>query len=290
MAQPTVSASAAVLGATVTLRTLRERRRAGVPITALTVYDASFARVLDAADIDVALVGDSLGMVVQGHDDPLPVTLDHLVYHTQCVARVVRRVLVLADLPFLADASIDAAIAAAGALMRAGAKAVKLECRSLEHAEQVAAITRCGIPVCAHLGLTPQSVHLLGGFRQQGREPEAADALLTLQDAVQNAGAALLLWEAIPSALAERLAARARVPTIGIGAGPAADGQVLVLHDVLGLSPRAPRFARCFLDGESARTIPDAIGAYARAVRSRAFPPAAQPAPGASDSASDAAL
>ncbi|MFN4262879.1 MAG: 3-methyl-2-oxobutanoate hydroxymethyltransferase [Thioalkalivibrionaceae bacterium] len=256
----------------VTLCTLRERRAAACPITALTAYDASFARVLDQNDIDVVLVGDSLGMVIQGHDDPLRVTLDHLVYHTAAVARAASRMMVMADLPFLADASSAVAIEAAGALLRAGAQVVKLECRTPAHAEIVAALTRCGIPVCAHIGLTPQSVHLLGGFRQQGREPDDANALVELQSALQAAGAVMLLWEAIPDLLARRLSESAQVPTIGIGAGSASDGQVLVLHDVIGLSSRAPRFARCFLDGVNAGTIDQAVAAYAAAVRSRAFP------------------
>jgi 3-methyl-2-oxobutanoate hydroxymethyltransferase len=253
----------------VTVRTLQRRKQEGVPITCLTAYDASFARVLDGADIDVLLVGDSLGMVIQGHETTLPVTLEHMLYHVSAVARVAQRVLVMADIPFLGDRDIGTALDQAGALMRAGAHMVKLECNGGQE-PVVERLVRSGIPVCAHLGLTPQTVHRIGGYRIQGRGADAAARLLAEASALEAAGAQALLLEGVPEPLADQVTAAAEVPVIGIGASPRCDGQVLVLQDIIGLTPKSPRFAMNFLVGND--SIVTAVESYARAVRARAFP------------------
>jgi 3-methyl-2-oxobutanoate hydroxymethyltransferase len=252
-----------------TIRTLEKLKREGRPITCLTAYDAGFARLLDAADIDVILVGDSLGMVVQGHDTTLPVTIGHVVYHLEAVARGARRAMLMADLPFLGDRDVATALEQGGALMRAGAQMVKVECRE-EHTELVRRMVACGIPVCAHLGLTPQAVHRFGGYRVQGRESAAAERMQEQALELQDAGAQCLLLESVPEALASQITRAARVPVIGIGASPDCDGQVLVLQDVIGLTPSPPRFARDFMAGTG--SLAGAVAAYAEAVRSRAFP------------------
>ena len=255
----------------VTLETLRRMKADGVPIAALTCYDASFAALLDAAGVDLLLVGDSLGMVVQGHASTLPVTLDDMVYHTRAVGRARRRPLLMADLPFLSYATPERALDAAGRLMaEGGAEVVKLE----GGRAQAATITRLaeqGVPVCAHLGLQPQSVHKLGGYRVQGREAAAAERLREDAALLEAAGADLLVLECVPRDLAAEITARAAIPVIGIGAGPDCDGQVLVLYDLLGLTPgRLPRFVQRFLtDG---RDVPAALAAFVAAVRERRFP------------------
>jgi len=229
----------------VQLPALLAMKDAGEKIAVLTAYDATFAHCLDAAGVDVVLVADSLGMVLQGHDSTLPVTLDDMVYHTASVRRGLHAPLLIADLPFLTYADADRAIEAAGCLMgEGGARMVKLE-----GAGEVIEITRrlvgLGIPVCAHLGLTPQSVHALGGYRVQGREAEAAERLRADARALEDAGAGLLVLECVPRALAARVTAELTIPTIGIGAGPDCDGQVLVLHDMLGITPgRRPKCSR----------------------------------------------
>ncbi|MFO8153113.1 3-methyl-2-oxobutanoate hydroxymethyltransferase [Thioalkalivibrio sp.] len=252
-----------------TIRTLERHKRDGRPITCLTAYDASFARLLDAADIDVILVGDSLGMVVQGHETTLPVTIEDVVYHVAAVSRGARRAMLMADLPFLGDRDVLTALEQGGALMRAGAQMVKVECNGA-HADLVRRMAGAGIPVCAHLGLTPQAVHRFGGYRIQGRESAAADRMQAEARALEAAGAQCLLLEGVPEALATRIAHAARVPVIGIGASPDCDGQVLVLQDVIGLTPDPPRFARNFMPG--AGGLAEAIAAYAAAVRERRFP------------------
>jgi 3-methyl-2-oxobutanoate hydroxymethyltransferase len=252
-----------------TIRTLERHRRDGRPITCLTAYDASFARLLDASDIDVILVGDSLGMVIQGHETTLPVTIEHVVYHVQAVARGSRRALLMADLPFLGDRDVLTALEQGGALMRAGAHMVKVECNG-GHTDLVRRMVGSGIPVCAHLGLTPQAVHRLGGYRIQGRESEAAERMQAEARALEAAGAQCLLLEGVPEALAARITEGAGVPVIGIGASPACHGQVLVLQDVIGLTAEPPRFARNFMSG--AGGLAEAIAAYAAAVRERRFP------------------
>jgi 3-methyl-2-oxobutanoate hydroxymethyltransferase len=238
----------------------------------LTAYDASFAWQLEAAGIDVALVGDSLGMVVQGHASTLPVTLEHMVYHTCAVARGLSSTLLVADLPFMADRDLAHVLEAGARLVgEAGAAMVKIEGASAHVLEGISALAARAIPVCAHLGLTPQSVHRFGGFRIQGREQEAADRVLAEALAVQGAGADLLVMEGVPVELGRRVTAALMIPVIGIGAGPHCDGQVLVIHDLLGITPgKRPKFSKDFLSGRD--SVAAAIAAYAEDVRSGAFP------------------
>ncbi|RDI99786.1 3-methyl-2-oxobutanoate hydroxymethyltransferase [Dyella solisilvae] len=257
---------------TVTVPSLRAMKAEGRRVVMLTVYDASFAAQLELAGIDVALVGDSLGMVVQGQSSTLPVTLDHMVYHTSIVARGLHATLLVADLPFMADRDIAHALEAGAQLVgEGGAAMVKIEGASPHILEAISALVERAIPVCAHLGLTPQSVHKFGGFRIQGRAQEAADHLVEQAQAVEAAGAELLVLEGIPSALGERITRAVSIPTIGIGAGPHCDGQVLVLHDMLGVTPgKRPKFSKDFLAGRD--SVAAAIAAYAEDVRSGAFP------------------
>ncbi len=256
----------------VTVPGLRAMKAQGQRITMLTAYDASFAWQLEAAGIDVALVGDSLGMVVQGHASTLPVTLDQMVYHTAAVARGLSATLLVADLPFMADRDVAHVLAAGARLVgEAGAAMVKIEGAAAHVLEGVAALTARAMPVCAHLGLTPQSVHRFGGFRIQGREQEAADRLVADALAVQAAGAQLLVMEGVPVELGRRVTAAVEIPVIGIGAGPHCDGQVLVIHDLLGVTPgKRPKFSKDFLAGRD--SVAAAIRAYADDVRSGAFP------------------
>lgn len=256
--------------APVTLATLRRCTAEGRRFACLTAYDASFARVLDRAGIEVVLVGDSLGMVVQGEASTLPVTMEHMVYHTRAVARGLQRALLMADLPFMACATPERALTNAARLMaEGGAQVVKLEGGAAQLAAVEALVAR-DIPVCAHLGLQPQAVHKLGGYRVQGREPAAAAAMVAAARDLEAAGADLLLLECVPRELAARITAAVRVPVIGIGAGPECAGQVLVLHDLLGLGEHRPRFAPSFL--VAGRDIPGAVAAYGEAVRSGTFP------------------
>ena len=255
----------------ITLPRLREMRANGDPIAMLTCYDASFARLLDSNGIDCVLVGDSLGMVIQGRQDTLPVTIDEMAYHTRCVARGVSAAWLMADLPFGSyQAGPAQALASAVALMQAGAKMVKLE-GGAWLAPTVAFLVERGIPVCAHLGLTPQSVHALGGYRVQGRSDEDAERLLADARSLDDAGAAMLVLELVPAALAERVTQAVGMPTIGIGAGSGVSGQVLVLHDMLDVYPgRKPRFVRNFMQGQS--SVGAAVAAYVAAVKDRSFP------------------
>jgi 3-methyl-2-oxobutanoate hydroxymethyltransferase len=257
----------------VTLPRLREMRARGEPIAMLTCYDASFARLLDASGIDCVLVGDSLGMVIQGRQDTLPVTIDDMAYHTRCVARGLAAAWLIADLPFGSYLAGPAqALASATAVMQAGAKMVKVE-GGAWLAPTVAFLVERGIPVCAHLGLTPQSVHALGGYRIQGRGDAEAERLLADARALDAAGAALLVLELVPAALAERVTQAVSMPTIGIGAGGGVSGQVLVLHDMLDVYPgRKPRFVRNFMRGQP--DIAAAIAAYVAAVKDGSFPAA----------------
>ena len=246
-------------------------KAAGEKIAMLTCYDATFARVADDAGVDVLLVGDSLGMVLQGHADTLPVTLEHMAYHVGCVARGRRRAWVIGDLPFASyHASVAQAVASAAVLMRHGAQMVKLEGGGWT-APAVRALCERGMPVCAHLGLTPQSVHALGGWRVQGRDDAGAQRLVREARELAEAGAAMLVLELTPAALAAQVAQALPIPVIGIGAGARIGGQVLVLHDALGLAgARAPRFVRNFMaDGGG---IADALERYVNAVKSGAFP------------------
>jgi len=255
----------------VTLVELARMRASGEKIAVLTCYDASFARICDAAGIDVLLVGDSLGMVVQGHDSTLPVSLSDIAYHTAAVARGSQRALLVADMPFGSFQESPAqAMRNAVHLMAAGAQMVKLE-GGVEMAETTRFLTARGIPVCAHVGLTPQSVHQLGGYRIQGRDDSGAARLIRDALAQQEAGASLIVLEAIPEALAAETTDRLAIPTIGIGASRHCSGQVLVLYDMLdGSSGRKARFVRNFMAGQP--SIGDAIAAYATAVKDGSFP------------------
>lgn len=256
-----------------TVPMLAEARHAGRKLVMLTCYDASFARVLDDNGTDLILIGDSLGMVVQGFDSTLPVRVDDVVYHTAAVARGAIRALKIADFPFGSDGSPLEAHAAAVRFIQAGASMVKLEGAG-HKLETIRYLVDREIPVCAHLGLTPQSVHRFGGFKVQGREDSAAARLREDALAVAEAGAALLVLEGVPASLAAQITAASPIPTIGIGAGAGCDGQVLVLHDLLGLDTghRKPKFVKDFLaDGGS---VAGAIRAYAEAVRDGSFPDA----------------
>jgi len=257
--------------APVTLPELRERKRRGEKIVAVTAYDASFAAAADAAGIDIVLVGDSLGMVVQGHASTLPVTVDQIVYHAAAVSRGSRRALLIADMPFLAARDVSTALNTARRLMgEGGAAMVKLE-GSGWASDVIRALSERDVPVCAHLGLTPQSVYKLGGFRVQGRDEAAAAHLRSAAREVQDAGADLLVLECVPASLAAEITCDLSIPTIGIGAGVDCDGQVLVMYDLIGLSPgRRPRFVKDFLRGSD--SIVGALSAYAAAVRAREFP------------------
>ena len=256
-----------------TVASLARMKRDGERIAMLTAYDYGFARAADAAGVDAVLVGDSLGNVVQGHDSTLPVTLEDMLYHGRAVGRALQRALLILDLPFLSyQESPRQALRSAGAALKANAaQVVKIE-GGAEMAPTVRFLTARGVPVCAHLGLTPQSVHALGGYRVQGREPDAAARLRSDALALQDAGASLLVLEAIPRALAAEVTASLHIPTIGIGAGAQCDGQVLVMHDLLGLTASPPRFVRNFMTG--APDIQGAFAAYVQAVKDGSFPAA----------------
>jgi 3-methyl-2-oxobutanoate hydroxymethyltransferase len=260
--------------APVTISTLIALKQHGERIACLTCYDAAFARLLEAAGVEVLLVGDSLGMVVQGQSTTLAVTLDQMAYHCGCVSRAATRAFVIADMPFMSYATPERALAAAQRLMgEGGAAMVKLE-GGAWLAETVAQLTRCGAPVCAHLGLLPQSIHQLGGYRVQGREREAAERIRRDALALQDAGASMLVLECVPSALAASLTQELSIPVIGIGAGNGCDGQVLVLYDMLGATPGGrPRFSKDFVaEVGAAAGLDAAVRAYVAAVKSGAFP------------------
>lgn len=255
------------------LAALKKMRHSGEKIACLTAYDASFARRVDAAGTDLVLVGDTLGMVVQGQPSTVPVSVDDMVYHTRLVARGLVRAYLVADMPFLSYVDVPTAVRNAGRLMQeAGARMVKLE-GTADQAEIVAALAANGIPVCAHLGLRPQAVEKLSGFRIQGREPEAAKRIIEDARKLEAAGADIVLLECIPRALAAEIHAAVSVPVIGIGAGPDVDGQILVLYDVLDVTPgRKPSFAKNFMQG--ADGIQSALDSYVRAVKDGSYPAA----------------
>jgi 3-methyl-2-oxobutanoate hydroxymethyltransferase len=258
----------------ITVPALRAMKRAGERITALTAYDASFARLLDASGVDVLLVGDSLGMVIQGGENTLAVTVEDVIYHTRAVVRGSRRAHVVADLPFMSyQVSLEEGLRSAGRLIKeGGAEAVKLE-GGRRHADLVQRLTEIGIPVMGHIGLTPQSVHAMGGYRVQGRGEEAAQALLEDALALEAAGVYSLVLEGIPRELAAEITRRISVPTIGIGAGPECDGQVLVIYDLLGMDDSfAPRFLKRY--DSLAERIRDAVARYGAEVRGGVFPAA----------------
>ncbi|MDG2334258.1 MAG: 3-methyl-2-oxobutanoate hydroxymethyltransferase [Myxococcota bacterium] len=257
----------------VTVRSLAQRKSRGEPFTMLTAYDFAFARIFDAAGIDLLLVGDSVGNVVQGVETTLPVTLDELIYHTRMVARGARRSLVVADMPFgsYQVGPEDAVRNAIRFVKEAGAQAVKLEGGALV-AESIERIVRAQVPVMGHVGLTPQSVNTMGGYRVQGRGDEGRAQVLEDARAVQEAGAFAVVLEGIPADLGREITAELRIPTIGIGAGPACDGQVLVMHDMLGLGDSPPSFVKQYAPlGELAG---DAAKAFAEEVVNRKFPDA----------------
>jgi len=256
-----------------TVPALLEAKRGGRKLVMLTCYDAGFARTLDANGVDLVLIGDSLGMVVQGHDSTLPVTVEDIVYHTACVARGLSRALLIADLPFLADATPERALDASRRLLQAGAQMVKLEGAG-HKLDVIRFLVEREIPVCAHLGLTPQSVLRLGGYKVQGREDAAAARLRADALAVAAAGATLLVLECVPTPVAAAVTSDLAIPTIGIGAGPQCDGQVLVLHDLLGLNSghRRPKFVKDFL--AAGGSVAGAVAAFASAVRDGSFPDA----------------
>ena len=261
---------------------LARMRASREKIACLTAYDASFALLLDRAGTDVILIGDSLGMVIHGGGTTTPVTVGDIVYHSKCVAPHLKRAYLVADLPFLSYATLDRALDASQRLMQeGGAKMVKLE-GGREQASIVEYLAVRGVPVCAHLGLQPQFIHKMGAFKVQGREDAAAEAMLHDAKVLADAGADLLLLECIPAALGARITKESPVPVIGIGAGPTVDGQILVLQDVLGISPqvtlgRTPRFVKNYMtdakaNGEKAGVIEAAIAAYVREVKSGAYP------------------
>lgn len=253
----------------ITLTRLREMKRTGEKIACLTAYDASFAALLEEARVEVLLVGDSLGMAIQGHQSTLEVRLNDMIYHTANVRRGQKRALILADLPFLSYSTPVQALGNAGRVMQSGAQMVKLE-GGAWLAETVRLLDARGIPVCAHLGLMPQSIHKLGGYRVQARSQGDAERLLEEARILEQAGAALLVVECIPRALAATVTQSLNIPVIGIGAGSKCDGQVLVLYDMLGISGKIPSFCRNF--ARSGNDVSSALRAYVQAVKSGEFP------------------
>lgn len=255
------------------LTTLNKLRTQGEKLAMLTCYDATFATLLEAQGVDVLLVGDSLGMVLQGFDSTLPVSLDDMVYHTACVARGAKNAFIIADMPFgTFQVSPEKTFAHAARLMAAGAQMVKLE-GGAAMLSTVKFLTERGIPVCAHIGLTPQSVHQLGGYRVQGKDTQAAQTLLDDALALQHAGAGMVVLEAVPAALAADITVQLNIATIGIGAGVNCAGQVLVLHDMLGIYPgKKARFVKDFMHGSN--SIAEAIARYVAEVKSGGFPSA----------------
>ncbi|MGL5252732.1 MAG: 3-methyl-2-oxobutanoate hydroxymethyltransferase [Moraxella sp.] len=274
MSYLTTAATTSTSKPPVTLSTLNKLKANGETFSCLTCYDASFAHAMQVAEIDTILIGDSLGMVVQGQASTLPVTVADMVYHTQNVARANSHALILCDLPFMSVATLERALDSAQAVMQAGAHVVKIEGGS-ELANIVATLATNGVPTCVHLGLTPQSVNVFGGYKVQGKTESQADKLMADCAAVVNAGAALLLLECVPAELAKKVRETFPVPVIGIGAGVDCDGQVLVMHDMLGVYTRKPaKFVKNFLHDEGNQThdITGAFRAYHQAVKERTFP------------------
>ena len=255
----------------ITLRSLQAKKQAGEKIVCLTAYDASFAQILDASGVDVVLVGDSLGMVVQGNDTTLPVSVSDMLYHSKAVARGLSHAMLMVDMPYLSYTSTQQALDNAGQFMKqANAQIVKLE-GGAEQTDIVAGLSRNGIPVCAHLGLQPQRVHKIGGYIVQGRDHATADAMLKEALLLEDAGADLMLLECVPQTLAEEITRALTIPVIGIGACAACDGQILVLYDILGISRgHIPKFSRDFITETG--TIEAAVAAYVNAVRNGEFP------------------
>ena len=255
----------------ITLTTLHKMTQDGDKITMLTCYDASFAALLETAGVDTLLIGDSLGNVLQGHETTLPVSLRDIVYHTACVARGAKRAFIIGDMPFgTFQLSPPETFRNAAEIMAAGAQMVKLE-GGKPMAETIAYLVQRGVPVCGHLGLTPQSVHQLGGYKVQGRQPSDAERLLEDAKLLEEAGAGMLVLEAIPSTLAREVTAALSIPTIGIGAGVDCSGQVLVLHDMLDVFPgKKAKFVKNFMQG--AGSIQAAVERYVKEVKAKTFP------------------
>ena len=255
----------------ITLTTLQSLKQKGEKITMLTCYDATFAHACNQAGVEVLLVGDSLGMVLQGHDSTLPVTTADMAYHVACVKRGNQDALILADMPFMANATLEQTLNNSAQLMKAGAHMVKVE-GAVWLAESIRVMTERGIPVCAHMGLTPQTVNVLGGYKVQGRNENQARQMRADAIALEQAGAAMLLLECVPSELAAEITHAVKIPVIGIGAGSDTDGQVLVLHDMLGLSltGRSPKFVKNFMTGQP--DIHGALSAYVAEVKAVSFP------------------
>ena len=257
----------------VNVSTLRKMKQDGNPIACLTAYDASYAALVDAAGTDLVLVGDSLGMVIQGHDTTVPVTVNDMVYHSNIVARALRRAFLVADMPFMSYTQTDLALDNAVRLMQeGGAMMVKLEGGD-DQVDIVEHLARHDIPVCAHLGLKPQSVHKIGGFKVQGREPEQAKKMLGAAKRLEGAGADIVLLECVPNEAAETITEALHVPVIGIGAGPHVDGQILVLYDVLDITQgRTPKFVKNFQAGNDSPLA--ALKAFVSAVKDKTYPAA----------------
>ncbi len=255
----------------VNISTLRKMKRDGEPIACLTAYDASYAALVDAARTDLVLVGDSLGMVIQGHDTTVPVTVDDIIYHSRVVARGLRRAFLVADMPFMSYTEPAQALDNAVRLMQeGGAMMVKLEGGDGQ-IEIVEHLARHDIPVCAHLGLKPQSVHKIGGFKVQGREPDQVEEMRQSAERLQNAGADIVLLECVPNEAGKLIRDALEVPVIGIGAGPDVDGQILVLYDILDITRgRTPRFVKNF-QADCASPL-EAVSSYVRAVKERSYP------------------
>lgn len=255
----------------VTVRSLQDKKRNGEKIVCLTAYDASFANLLDKSGVDVVLVGDSLGMVIQGLETTIPVTVEDMLYHSKAVAKGLTNSLLMVDMPFLSFTTIEEAIKNAGCFMQeAGAQMVKLE-GGADQADVVSALAKQGIPVCAHLGLQPQKVHKIGGYRVQGRDSDAAALMLEEAQCLERAGADIMLLECVPETLAASITQALSIPVIGIGAGPSCDGQILVLYDILGISVgRIPKFSFNFLKDNT--SVVAAIEAYVKAVKAGDFP------------------
>ncbi|MCK9693946.1 3-methyl-2-oxobutanoate hydroxymethyltransferase [Pseudomonas syringae] len=255
----------------ITVTSLLAMKQKGEKITMLTCYDATFAHTASQAGVEVLLIGDSLGMVLQGHDSTLPVTTAETAYHVACVKRGNQGAMILADLPFMANATLEQTLINSATLMQAGAHMIKVE-GAAWLAESIRLLAERGLPVCAHMGLTPQAVNVLGGYKVQGRLEAQARQMRADAIALEQAGAAMILLECVPSELAEEITQAVKVPVIGIGAGSATDGQVLVLHDMLGLSitGRVPKFVKNFMTGQP--DIQSAIRAYVAAVKDVSFP------------------
>jgi len=255
---------------TVTLSTLQKMKKRQEKFTCLTAYDACFGQLLSEAGVDVILIGDSLGMVLQGHDSTLPVTMEDMIYHISCVKRGNRGSFLIGDMPFMSYASETQTLENAARLMRAGAQMIKLEGGAwIAHSTNL--LAERGIPVCAHMGLTPQSINRIGGYHVQGRDPRQAESMLAEARLLEEAGASILLLECVPQTLARTISEALEVPVIGIGAGPDTDGQVMVLHDVLGISPITPKFVKNFLKDSDAG-IRGALQDYVAAVKNLQFP------------------